>query len=139
MRDLNIQPLPDLWRSSADLLGVQGNADHLASPISCCQHQDRWARKEVDPYQVMQEQQASRVAALLLSSRESEMRTQENQELACSQRNPQSGSCLSAALHGLSGHAWMRSQNVLPDGWKVRSLTFFGVARVDKSHDGIFH
>jgi len=67
------------------------------------------------------------------------MRTQEQEELAGDQRNPQQGAVLSTVLHRLSAHARMRLQDIHPDGWKVRSLASFGIAGVDKPGDGVSH
>jgi hypothetical protein len=72
-------------------------------------------------------------------SQKGEMRAQEHEELAGDQGNPQQGTALSAVLHRLPKHAWMRLQHISPDGWKVRSPAFFGVARVDKPCDGVSH
>lgn len=67
------------------------------------------------------------------------MRTQEHEELAGDQGDPQEGTALSAVLHWLSAHAWVHLQHISPDGWEIRSLAFFGIARVDELSDGISH
>ncbi len=67
------------------------------------------------------------------------MRAKEDEDLTGDQGNPQLRTVLSYILHRLPAHVWVRLQHIPPDGWKVGSLASFGVARVDKSRDGIFH
>ncbi|RWM04088.1 MAG: hypothetical protein EOR68_04070 [Mesorhizobium sp.] len=96
-------------------------------------------RNDLDPRQVAQDAAKPPGPPAAGNSPERKIRTQEHEELAGDQGNPQQGAVLAAVLHRLSERAGMRFQHISPDGWKVRSLASLSVAGVDKPRDGISH